>query len=80
MAAVQIFELYCYCEDKALLEAFGTVVRQMQSRIRYFAYHAIAHVRNWEDRPVIWAQAGLEMVHPPMCAFEPGGSARGGAQ
>ena len=86
-AAVQIIDLYCYCPSERLIEAFGKVVATMQPHCQEFAYHSIAHVMNWEDRPKIWADAcecsDGELVELPQlttrrCAFEPGGSGRVG--
>jgi len=78
-AAVQIIDLYSYCHDPAVLEAFGKVVECMQSTTQELAYHAIAHVLDWGDRERLWALAGLEPLGwPAVCAFEPGGSQRPG--
>lgn len=58
-AAVQVIELYQQTGDTPLLHAFRYCVRQMQRKCRQLAYHAIAHVANWEDRAHWWDHAGL---------------------
>ena len=70
-AAVQIIELYAYCEAPAVIEAFGLIVRQMQPSTQHLAYHAIAHILDWPDRSRIWVAAGLPEFAPTRCAFEP---------
>jgi hypothetical protein len=50
-AAVQIADLWLnadYEGEKNAALAFGTVVRSMQEKTWYLAYHAIAHVRGLE--------------------------------
>jgi hypothetical protein len=61
-AAVEILELYAYDRNPAVLEAFRLVVLRMQESSRQFAYHAIAHVLDWSERPKVWEAAGL----PPL--------------
>lgn len=73
-AAAQIIDLYCYCPNPAVAQSFGLVVSQMQEATRELAYHAVAHVMNWEDRSRLWIEAGLEPISAGVCAFEPGGS------
>lgn len=79
-AAVQIIDLYSYHRDKSVLEAFQKVVFCMQPHCQEFAYHAIAHVMDWSDRPLIWRAAELDVPEycfvPRVCAFEPGGSGK----
>ena len=58
-AAVQVAELYQQTGAISLHQAFHACVRQMQRKCRVFAYHAIAHVANWEDRANWWGLAGL---------------------
>jgi hypothetical protein len=78
-AAVQIVELYAYDRAPEVLEAFGQVVARMQPHTQQLAYHAIAHVMDWNDRRTIWDLAGLPLPHLPLarCAFEPGGPVEG---
>lgn len=74
-AAVHLVSLYAYCMSASVLQAFRLTVLQMQPSQQQLAYHAIAHVVNWDDRQRYWEQAGL----PPLervgvCAYEPGGT------
>ena len=74
-AAVEIIELYSYHTRPELLKAFGIVVSSgMQKSTQELAYHAIAHLLNWEDRARLWDAAGLPLFDPQVCSFEPGGS------
>lgn len=74
-AAVHIIELYSYCPEKSVAEAFGAVVIQMQPQARYLAYHAVAMVMNWETRGELWIAAGLPTENARgKCSFEPGGA------
>ena len=74
-AAVEIINLYNYAGHRDLLEAFATVVYQMQPHCQQFAFHAIAHVMDWHNRQEIWEMAGLPFPEPiSKCAAEPGGS------
>lgn len=78
-AAVQIVELWSCCYSKDLFPAFGAVVRKMQPSTQELAYHAVAHVVNWEDRAMFWREAGLEpLEHVRVCDWEPGGARRCG--
>jgi hypothetical protein len=71
VAATEIIEVYSYAPSQDILNAFATIVRTMQPKCREFAYHAIAHVMNWEDRPRLWAAAGLDPIEKPWrCKFE----------
>lgn len=70
-AAVQIMDSYTLSRHPSLISAFGAVVRRMQPSAWALAYHAIAHVGNWSDRPRIWAEAGLPQVAFGRCRFEP---------
>ncbi len=72
-AAVHIVELYSYCGEQSVAQAFGAVVLQMQPQARYLAYHSIAMIMNWEDRPTLWIAANLPEINPGQCSFEPGG-------
>jgi hypothetical protein len=73
-AAVQIIELFAYDRYPSNLAAFGSVVRLMQTKNLYLAYHAIAKVMDWSDRQKIWASTSLDRnSHWPVCSFEPGG-------
>lgn len=58
-AAHHIIALYATGNDPAVLDAFRIVVLRMQPSTRHFAFHAIAHVMDWSDRPVVWSLAGL---------------------
>lgn len=73
-AAAQILSLYSSCDDTAAphaLAAFRAVVETMDPPERTLAYHAIAHVMDWSDRPRIWAAAGLpEITNPSRCHYE----------
>ena len=73
-AAVHIVEQYSYDPHPSLLEAFAAVVLRMQPSTRELAYHAIAHIREWENRAEMWVEAGLPEFAPRVCAFEPGGT------
>jgi hypothetical protein len=71
-AAVEIIELYAHVRSPALIEAFGTVVKQMHPESQELAYHAIAHSMDWEHRAQIWAAAGLPALpNPRRCKYEP---------
>lgn len=59
-AAVAMLELFAYDRNELVLQAFGAVVLRMQKSTRRLAYHAIAMVMDWEDRPKLWQRAGLE--------------------
>lgn len=74
-AATQIMELYGYDRCPEVLNAFASIVRRMQPKMRELAYHAIAHPLDWSDRARVWAGAGLQSFKPKfVCSFEPGGS------
>lgn len=75
-AAVEIISLYSYGGNDSLLEAFRAVVECMQPHTQEFAYHAIAHVMDWQNRSEIWVAAGLPKFSVSRCAFEPGGKER----
>ncbi len=72
-AAVQIIELWAFdSEGDETLRAFEIVVLRMQPHTRQLAYHAIAHVVNWEDRERVWKACSLPPVANPWRAkFEP---------
>jgi len=80
-AAAHIVELWCAADSsgrKYAAIAFRHVVESMQPTMRHLAYHAIAHVSDWSFRDQLWYQADLERLeNPGLCAYEPGGSARG---
>lgn len=70
-AAAHILELYSICNAPAVIEAFRHVVMQMQPKTRYFAFHAIAFLAEWETRARLWKQAGLsfeDLEHSPRCS------------
>lgn len=76
-AAVHLVSLYAYNMKPAVLEAFKLTVMQMQPYLRQLAYHAIAHIVNWDDRARYWADAGLPALeHVWVCNWEPGGRER----
>lgn len=60
-AAVHIVHLYAYTGDREVLDAFRIVVERMQPSTRELAFHAIAYLRDWPDRPIMWAAAGLPL-------------------
>lgn len=61
-AAVQLVELYTYDRDDSILNAFRWTVLRMQPHCRELAFHAIAHVRDWSDRHLMWSDAGLSPI------------------
>lgn len=69
-AALHIVELYAVTGDEAVLEAFRVVVLQMQPSARHLAYHATAHLMEWESRARVWQRAGLAPIPVPRCEFE----------
>lgn len=71
-AAHAIINLYSSVGDRRVLDAFMIAVNEMQPHTRYLAYHAIAEVLNWEDRPRLLTAAGLEPIDSPgRCNYEP---------
>jgi hypothetical protein len=70
-AAVQIIALLGYDRNPGLVMAFGACVLEMQPSTREFAFHAIAHVLDWNDRGRIWSLAGLPECNPGRCQHEP---------
>lgn len=78
--AVQAVELWCVADARGRVcaaNAFQCAVNAMQPNLRYLAFHSIAHVGDWGHRAELWAQAGLAPLdRVPLCAYEPGGSAR----
>lgn len=82
LAAGQILSSLSYCDGQArphVLTAFRSMVFVLQPHVREFAFHAIAHVFDWTDRERIWMEAECPPLdgEPQVCAWEPGGSARG---
>lgn len=74
-AAVQIVELFAYDGTRDIALAFGACVRRMQPETRHLAFHAIAHVMDWDDRAKMWAAAELEPLGQiPACTYGPGGN------
>jgi hypothetical protein len=77
-AAIQIVALWQFADEgpaRDLPNAFGACVRCMQRSTQEFAFHAIAHVAEWNTRQQLWNLAGLPSIQIRMkCAFEPGGS------
>lgn len=69
-AAVQIAALWSpYDHDggKAIAAAWGACVREMQPHCQQFAFHAVAHVANWNDRFKLWRAAGFAEPMPSPC-------------
>ena len=54
-AAVQIVDLYSATGSLAVVQAFGSCVKEMQPSARHLAFHAVAHVLDWDDRAKLWA-------------------------
>lgn len=75
-AAVQIVLLYAHTGGPQVLNAFGTVVQTMQRSTWELAYHAIAHILDWDDRGRVWNLAGLPTITVRKCNWEPGGVGR----
>lgn len=75
LASVMIVDLWTTGRDNAAIAAWHHVVGKMQETTRHLAFHAVAHVSNWEDRWRFWDNGWGEMP-TEKCAFEPGGSAR----
>lgn len=70
-ASVQIIELYSGDPDPAVLAAWGIVVRKMQPTTAELAFHAVAHVMDWDDRARVWRMAGMgDFVPRQRCLFE----------
>lgn len=69
-AAIHIVELYAVTGDDAVLDAFRVVVLKMQPSARHLAFHATAHLMEWETRKRVWAVAGLGPITAPRCAYE----------
>lgn len=74
-AAVHILELYNYGgHNERTLEAFRLIVSQMQPSTQVLAYHAIAFLGEWDARPRVWLEAGLEPLDRiSVCEGEPAG-------
>jgi len=55
-----------------LFAAYGAIVRQMQPKTRWMAYHTIAMQLDWQHRNMIWHQSVLPEGDKPSfkCAFE----------
>lgn len=77
-AAVQIIELYAYQPKQEVLDAFRAVVVQMQRSCWLFAYHAIAHIMEWDDREKLWSAAKLPAIEAGLCRYEPDACSFGG--
>ncbi len=70
-AAVSIIDLIAYQNHpRDLQQSFLACVLRMQEHTRHLAYHAIAHVLDWQERQRIWSACGLT---PPAtrCKHEP---------
>jgi hypothetical protein len=74
LASVQIVPLWGPYERNAeqIAAAWGACVREMQPSTRQFAFHAVAHVANWDDRFKLWRAAGFDELPSPCyrCKFE----------
>lgn len=72
-AAVHVAELWSYHDHpQDLATAFGAVVRPMQRKTQYLAYHAIAMVSDWHLRSVLWVAANLPALESgTRCKYEP---------
>lgn len=72
-ACHSILHLYASTWSVAVLVAYRAVVVEMQPTTRYMAYHLIAMVLDWSDRPVVWTQAGLPAMPATLvrCKHEP---------
>ena len=58
-AAAGLLTLYQRTRNPEVLAGFKTCVLVMQPKAREMAYHAIAHVAEWETREQWWGRAGL---------------------
>lgn len=69
LASVQIVNCWSfYAEDRDdIAKAWGTIVRQMQPGMQQMAFHAVAHVSEWDFRFVMWKMAGMEGSMPTPC-------------
>lgn len=57
--------------------AYSATVRAMQPDSRWLAYHAVAHMGDWDHRGELWSAAGLppdDLKDRPECSYGPGGS------
>lgn len=71
-ASVHIIDLYNYTPSESLIDAWGKVVRCMHKlECQELAYHAVAHVMDWDNRAEIWGKAGLPEFSPRRCVYEP---------
>ena len=72
-AAVHIVALmgYEYPHHPELVAAWKACVEMMQPHCQRYAYHATAHVLDWNDRTRLWALAGLPEIDVGLCAYEP---------
>lgn len=73
VACYHILVLHAYTRSETVLVAYQAVVVEMQPSTRYMAYHLIAMVLDWSDRPVVWTQAGLPAMPATLvrCKHEP---------
>jgi hypothetical protein len=74
-AAVEIINCFNHSDSENeahCLTAFRAMVLTMQPQCREFAYHAIAHIGDWNMRGVIWARAACPSLPAPArrCNFE----------
>jgi len=81
LASVAMLPLISYDGAPAeLFFAYRAIVLQMQPKMRWAAYHAIASELDWSHREMIWRAAELPQGDKPtfLAAWERGGSAKGG--
>lgn len=61
--------------DEQIAKTWGVLVSMMQPQCRQWAFHGVAHVLDWNDRYVMWAEAfGDEAPLPSpcyRCTYEP---------
>lgn len=79
IAAALIMEAYSGDRHPDYLAAFALVVRRMQRKCWYFAYHSIAKALDWSDRMDVWMKAGLPtepLENIPLCEMEPASASR----
>lgn len=75
LASVQIVPLWGPYEanSKDIAAAWGACVREMQPGAQQLAFHAVAHVANWDTRFQLWRAAGFHGLPQPCCRckYEP---------
>lgn len=75
LAATQVAALWIHGGDEqAIASAFRSIVLEMQPHTRYLAFHAIAHVGEWDNRAQLWHLAQLpqeDVLGRPECKYGP---------